>query len=373
GAQTIAETGDGVTLYASDNASVKVSAKEKNRSSVRAWSASIASPLFKDQNGTGGAAAANQVGSDPQGNPAADTKGNGYGAAFAVLNDHNETLASIGNNVTVYAGGLEVTAEKIKVTTSDYKYNGAELNGNVILGTSPSTIIRVNTTDSPNYPLPLIMTDITETGSTLADFLASHDYYVEAASGSAGGSFAVLHISDITKATMGDHVVLKLKDGGVTVSAKADLRIVAVAGAVAYGTDKATGASVIYTEDTGEVKAMAGDGLVIETTGNVKFNADADCVEVILSSAGVQSGNSAGTSFPSEGVLNICYSEKNIISAAGKDAVIGTYNDPSWDVSFNADYNFTRTDVTGGASVSKGGIGTGSAAGYIILKDNVIA
>ncbi|MCF0143438.1 MAG: hypothetical protein HUJ75_08695, partial [Parasporobacterium sp.] len=64
---------------------------------------------------------------------------------------------------------------------------------------------------------------------------------------------------------------------------------------------------------------------------------------------------------------------KNIISAAGKDAVIGTYNDPSWDVSFNADYNFTRTDVTGGASVSKGCAGTGSAAGYIILKDNVIA
>ncbi|MCF0229740.1 MAG: hypothetical protein HUJ76_08645, partial [Parasporobacterium sp.] len=374
-----------IIIYAADSAQVNVSAKEKNKSAVRAWGASVSNALFKEQNGEGGAAAGNQVGANPQGNPAADTKGRGFGAAFAVLRANNETTSAIGDNVSIYGKGLNLTAEKEKVTTDDYRYNGVNLNGKITLGTSPTFIIPVNTTNEPDSPRDLYMVDIFENGLSLLNILASHDYYVEAAGGSIAsnsslslaGSFAMLLITDITKAEMGNNVVLHMQDGGAKAAAKADSVIAAIAGSVAYGNEKTAGASVIYTKDISQVKATAGDSLRIYTTGDVTFDADSDAYELIITAAAAVSNaaeaQAAGSPFAGEGVLNIYYSEKDVEASAGTDVLIGSLVDAAGDVLFNADHNFTQTAVTGGGSVSKGGIGVGVSAGFIILKENVLA
>ena len=376
-AENKASIGNNSKLYA--NGSVKVLANEKSKLAIRAWGASISNSLFNEQNsnedGTGKAVGGSSAGNANQ----PDSKGSGVGAAFAVLYANSKTEASVGNDVYIMADSLDVIAQKLRVSSGDYRFDGIQLNGQITIGTNPQKVIQINTTKEANSRLPLKFNDVFNEGLSLLNVLASKNYYVEAAGGSVAdnssfsgaGSFAVIVMNDSVTALIGDNVTLIL-DGGANVKASSDINMVTIGGALAYGNKTGAGISSTVIVNNGETLAVIGDGLNF-TGSSLTVDADANMdvlTLLVAASVGAKDHQDSSSSNPTalNGVVNVYVSDMDITAGIGEDAIINA----SGDVTVHANHTLNHVGVVGGASLSNG-LGAGASTGVIVINQDVLA
>ena len=372
-AETTARIAENTAIYSTG--SVKVLANEKIKLALRAWGASLSNSLFAEQNPDASAV----VGGSATTPVTPDEKGTGIGAAFAVLYSNSQTTASIGNGVYIMADSLDVIAQKLRVSSGDYRFDGVQLNGQLTIGTKPQTVIQINTTQDANSTLPLKFNDVFQEGLSLLNVLASKNYYVEAAGGSvaenssfsAAGSFAVIVLKDSLKALIGDHVTLVLTKNA-TVKADSDINMITIGGALAYGNKVGAGLSSTVIVNHGVVTALIGNGLNY-TGGHLTVNADAgtDILTLLVAASAAAKDTSdptAQTQTAISGVVNVYVSDMTVTAGIGEDAAMTS----SGDVAVSAAHTLNHIGVVGGASLSSG-LGIGASTGVFVIGQDVLA
>ena len=335
--------------------------------------ASLSNSLFNEQNGDGKAVGGNNPSKTP------DSKGSGIGAAFAVLYSNSQTEASVGNGVYIMADSLDVIAQKLRVSSGDYRFDGVQLNGQITIGTKPQTVIQINTTEEADSTLPLKFDDVFQEGLSLLNILASKNYYVEAAGGSvaenskfsAAGSFAVIVLKDGLKALIGDNVTLVLANDA-TVKAVSDIHMITIGGALAYGNKVGAGVSSTVIVNNGIVTAVIGNSLDYTGGGlTVDADANADVLTLLVAAAAASKDTNDAASQSQKalsGVVNVYVSDMMITAGIGEDAQIVS----SGDVNISAKHGLNHIGVVGGAALSSG-LGIGASAGVIVIDQDVLA
>ena len=373
-----ATIGDGVVIYSAGD--VNLDATEKSKISARAWGAELSSPLFKDQKDLDKVGGAAGSGKQPG-------KGAGVGAAFAVIYANNETKANVGNNVTIYAKTFTANAEKQKVTSDDYSYDGFDINGVINLPTKPSHSILINTTgmggrdkqEDNNFDVHF--DELLQQGINLLNYFASANYYVEAAGGAVGtnssfqgaGSFSVLYMNDKVSAVLGDNVKLVL-DKDAVISSKADEKIVLIGGALSYGSKASAGMASTAVINNQYICSEIGNYFDF-TGGNLNVTADLNTsVTDFLVAAATAITKKApadtsviDTSTAVDGVLNVYVGNADVIALIKENAKI-----TAADIKIAAKNNLAQFGAVGGASLGNGK-GGGASANVVILDGNVMA
>jgi filamentous hemagglutinin family protein len=248
----------------------------------------------------------------------------GVGASFAVLLANNKNIASLGYDAD-HGGTSPVSnifADSVKVTAIKH-------------GIEPSA-----------YPLSRFkdVEDFSFDALDPANYLGIN-YYSEAVAGSASkgdaavsGAFAVNVFNNTTEASVGKNVHLTAGGSqpddaqtGVTVSAHADTKAAAFAGAVAGAQKAGVGISNTAIVNNDQTRALVGQGSEVRADKGVKVSAD---VQQTLANASVSAAGAAGSAGVG-GVLGVVVSRNTsqaLIDAAatvksGGDVAVTAGND----------------------------------------------
>ncbi|MCR3920962.1 MAG: hypothetical protein NUK65_00375 [Firmicutes bacterium] len=339
-----------------------IEAKEKSKLAVRAWGASL---ITKTTDGSGGSSGS--------------TVG-GIGAAFAILHANNQVLAYIGNGTTVLASAVTVHAIKEKVDHLDYE---AVLTFDDLLNIFPSvddlmaaitqqssdssTSVSMDTATITTIMDELNKQDLLLTVAEYINYIATNNYYVEAAGGSiassatnakfsGAGSFALMYFANVTSAYLGEGVTITLLTGStelthaMVIEANSDVNLKAIGGSVASGGDTSVGLTAIVINNNDETSAYVGKGAT--TTG---FNED-----LTISALAVQNyltiaiGAAVADINGIAGIANVMLTGNKVLAYIGSDSTLeGVGN-----LTITAENSTYIFNIVGGISYGKeAGIG----------------
>lgn len=220
----------------------------------------------------------------------------GVGAAFALLYAQNKVLVIVGDDVQVTAKSFTLNAEKQPVTIKDWNlpFELYEL-FTVDASGGQQGIINVTTGGDGQNKFGVTMNvkaeDLVDIAQ-LTSFLGSVNYYASAAAGtiigkSSGGSesqlalagaVSMLFQNSLTKASIGDRVVIILNSGDLDINAYSNNNARIIGGAVSVSSAKAgVGLNVAVITNNDQVIASIGkDGTITVTNGKVNVTAASD-------------------------------------------------------------------------------------------------
>jgi hypothetical protein len=190
----------------------------------------------------------------------------GAGAAFAIIYGNNQINAYIGKAATVSAQGLNIRAEKKRVSLTDFEI-GFDF-------------------DEKDFTRNIFE------GLELLNFLSSNNYYGEAIAGSGtsgtaalAGAFVVLVFNNVTAAYIDENAVVNIR-GDINISSKADVNAKAIGGSAAGAEKAGIGITTVNIVNADAIRAYIGKNAVVKSDGNIQIGTDADQELTILSVSG---------------------------------------------------------------------------------------
>ena len=309
----------------------------------------------------------------------------GAGVSVATIWSGNTVETSLADKATVTANSFDMSAQKEKVTFSDYKFpltlsalisDSSELTPEQRENATTGLVDIHKDPGKSTYTVDININ--TYTLMQLPDmwnFLASQNYYTEAIAGSvitggnnndfnAAGSFSIVRAKNKVNATLGDNVTIKRKtdgqtDGKVNISSRGDTTARMLGGAVAAGAAKTTaGVTVTFLYDEDKVNTEIGDKLTIEDAGDVNISSKGGAhVQTFNAAAAVATSYNAKVAVG--GALNVLIL-KNIASTdIGKTSDISANG--SLDITSDSDMDLTLISVSAAGS-AHGNAGGGTVA-----------
>lgn len=277
----------------------------------------------------------------------------GMGASFAVLYADNEIGAAVGNNNSVTAESLTINAERMKVTSDDYKFpfdwdtlftaNVADDDAN------NKGLININVSDGKgngddSIEVNLSFDDLLKTVDML-NYLTMTNYYVEAIAGgiSTGatakvglaGGVSMIYATGKTAAQIGNNSKIEL-GGKLDMDAASDITVRQIGGSVGASMQAGVGVNMAgivnvrertyYDENGNEVKETSSDQTLAtvgrSTSISAKSGIDIDAsahIELVSATvaAGLAAGNGRGTT---GGNLNVIATGNTVRAAVGESS-----------------------------------------------------
>jgi hypothetical protein len=307
----------------------------------------------------------------------------GVGASFALIYAESLTRATIGKNAQVYGGSLKLSAEKLRVDSTDYQFPlGISTLFTVDASADRSGIVNLKTSGGYALELNLGMDDVMKTLDML-NFLASVNYYVEAIAGSVvgssdaklalAGSVAMLFTNNETAAEVGDGAVIVLTDGSLDVDASSDTVARLIGGAVAATTGKSgVGVNIAALADEDMVRASIGAGAKLGASGDVTVDAAAASdTWAVTVAAGVSTGSGPSIG----GSINMIVSGNTVwagaLGAEG-DTAGGEEITAGGDVRISAD-NVAKMTLISASLGAGSGVAAGGTAAVIVTNNDTRA
>ena len=309
----------------------------------------------------------------------------GAGVSVATIWSGNTVETFLNDSSTVTANSFDMTAQKEKVTFSDYKFpltlsalisDSSELTPEQRENATTGLVDIHKDPGKSTYTVDININ--TYTLMQLPDmwnFLASQNYYTEAIAGSvitggnnndfnAAGSFSIVRAKNKVNAILGDSVTINRKtegqtDGKVNISSRGDTTARMLGGAVAVGAAKTTaGVTVTFLYDEDKVNTEIGDKLTIQDAGDVNISSKGGAhVQTFNAAAAVATSYNAKVAVG--GALNVLIL-KNIASTdIGKTSDISANG--SLDITSDSDMDLTLISVSAAGS-AHGNAGGGTVA-----------
>ncbi|MCP4765350.1 MAG: hypothetical protein GY875_03690, partial [Gammaproteobacteria bacterium] len=328
----------------------------------------------------------------------------GVGASAAILVSKNTNKARIGDGVSINsADSISVTATNKRVTPETVGLDFSEIinfddimESALLAGrTEASEKDEDNTGTEPEVDPetggPALIFDKLESKATdaknaLEDYIRSHNYYTEAAAGSAStsgsakygvaGSFAVTVLQNETEASIGN-VTIDNVAGNVDVTADTDTDIAGFTGSVVKAGSVGVGVSATTLVNIDSTRALVGNdsddavgtaklGTAINIGDlNVSASSDQDILGIGVAAAAASSdsddGESSGVAV--SGVLNTTVLVNEAEARIANDAAI--YSDGS--VGVDAEGVTNIVSVVGGIALG-GKVGVGASVGTAVIS-----
>jgi filamentous hemagglutinin family protein len=331
----------------------------------------------------------------------------GVGASAAILVSKNTNTARIDDGVTINsADSINVSATNKRVTPETVGLDFSEIiNFDDIMGsallagrTKASEDDEDNTGTEPEVDPetggPAIIFDKLESTATdakhaLEDYIRSHNYYTEAAAGSAStsgsakygvaGSFAVTVLMNETEASIGN-VTINNVAGNVDVTADTDTDIAGFTGSVVKAGSVGVGISATTLVNVDTTRALVGNdsagavgSVILGAVGgllnigdlNVSASSDQDILGIGVAAAAASSdsddGESSGVAV--SGVLNTTVLVNKAEARIANDAAI--YSTGS--VAVDAEGITDIVSVVGGIALG-GKVGVGASVGTAVIS-----
>lgn len=327
----------------------------------------------------------------------------GVGASVAILVSKNTNTARIGDGVIINsADSINVEAVNKRVTPDTVGLNFDDiidfddiLNSALLAGrTEASGDDSDNTgtepdvdpeTGGPSLIFDKLETTAVDAKHALEDYIRSHNYYTEAAAGSAStsgsakygvaGSFAVTVLQNKTEASIGNVTVNNVA-GNVDVTADTDTDIVGFTGSVVKAGNVGVGVSATTLVNVDSTRALLGNdsvgavgtailGAVDAALNigdlNVSASSDQDILGIGVSAAAASA--SGGSGVVVSGVLNTTVLVNEAEARIANDAKI--YSTGSVDVA--AEGITDIVSVVGGIALA-GKVGVGASVGTAVIS-----
>ncbi|WP_114325052.1 hypothetical protein [Candidatus Colwellia aromaticivorans] len=329
----------------------------------------------------------------------------GVGASAAILVSKNKNIARIGDGVSIdSAHSINVAATNHRVTPETVGLNFDDIiNFNDVLdsallagrttasnddsentGTEPEVDPKMG---GPSLIFDELKSQATDAKHALEDYIRSHNYYTEAAAGSAStsgsakygvaGSFAVTVLQNQTEASIGNATINNVA-GNVDVSAETDTDIAGFTGSVVKAGSVGVGVSATTLVNLDSTQALVGnnDGVGVLALGsvdvannigglNVNASSDQDILGIGVSAAAASSSSDSegGGGVAVSGVLTTAVLINEVKAQIANDAKV--YSTGGVDIS--AEGLTDIVTVVGGISLADK-VGVGASIGTSVIS-----